>query len=130
MDGLVRMPSYVRVSSISTMAVCKLRYTLFHLHFRLNTATFNISLTLTYDSLQTSAVMLLDPENIGMTIGITLLSYIQAEIYDISYPLQVAGRHHTKLFYPNNIRIPLKFHIYIPSAISNARSNDCIALDC
>jgi len=60
---------------------------LFYIHFRLQAAIFDIPLTLTYDSLRTRAVMLLDPENICIAVGILLLSCIQAEIYVISYPL-------------------------------------------
>jgi len=39
--------------------------TLFHIHFRLQAAIFDISLSLTKESLRKSAVMLLDPENIS-----------------------------------------------------------------
>jgi len=35
--------------------------------------------------------MLLDPENIGIVVGILLLSRIQAQIYVISYTLPVTG---------------------------------------
>ena len=37
--------------------------------------------------------MLLDPENVGVAVGISLLSLIQAEIQDIAYVLPVNGSH-------------------------------------
>ena len=36
-----------------------------------------------------SLIMLLDHENVGVAVGISLLSYIQAEIYVIAYVLPV-----------------------------------------
>ena len=41
----------------------------------------------------TSPTVLLDPENVGVAVGISLLSHTQAEIYDIAYVLPVSGSH-------------------------------------
>jgi len=56
---------------------------LFHIHLRLQAAIFDIPFTLTYDSLCTGPVMLLNPENIDIAVEISLLSCILAEIYVI-----------------------------------------------
>ena len=40
-----------------------------------------------------SSTVLLDPENVGVAAGISLLSCIQAEIYGIEYVLPVSGSH-------------------------------------
>jgi len=61
---------------------------------------------------------MLDIENIGITVGIVLLSCVQAEIDIISYLLPVPDRNlctnirPTMLFDAKDMRIPLKFHIY------------------
>ena len=54
--------------------VYKLRYTLFHVYFRLQAAIFDLPLTLTSDSMCNSPAVLLDPENMGLGVGISLLS--------------------------------------------------------
>jgi hypothetical protein len=44
-------------------------------------------------SIQPSLIVLLDPGNVGVAVGISLLSYIQAEIYVTAYVLPVNGSH-------------------------------------
>jgi len=53
----------------------------------------DIPLTMMGDSISTSVVMILDQGNIGMAVGIPLLSCVQVEIYIISNLLPVTGRH-------------------------------------
>jgi len=77
-----------------------LRYMLFHKHFRLLAAIFDFSLTPKHGSVQISPVALLDIENIGIAVGISLLSRIQAEI---SYPLPVTGRHLWYITHPDEV---------------------------
>jgi len=60
-----------------------------YIHFRLQAAIFDILLTLTKDGIRTSAVMLLDLKNIGIAVGIVLISCVKAEIYVISYLLNL-----------------------------------------
>jgi len=60
----------------------------FHIHFRLHGSIFDFLCTLTI-----IPVELLDIENIGIAVGISLLWCIQAEIHVIPYPLPVTGRH-------------------------------------
>ena len=43
-------------------------------------AMFDLSVPPTSESIQTSPTALLDPENVGVAAGISLLSHIQAEI--------------------------------------------------
>jgi len=54
---------------------------------------FNLIHTQAYDSIPSSLDLLSDPGNTGVAVGISLLSCIRAEIYVISYPLPVSGRH-------------------------------------
>ena len=59
-------------------------------------AIFDLWLTPTTHSIQTSPIVFLDLENVGIAVEISLLSCIQAEIYVIicfSYLLPVYGRH-------------------------------------
>jgi len=44
-------------------------------------------------SVQLSLVVLLDIENMRIAVGMLLLSCVQAEIYVVSYLLQVSGLH-------------------------------------
>jgi len=72
--------------------------------------------------------VLSDPGNMGVSVGISLLSCILAEIYVISYPLPVSGRHLCFTTYPDieqhhqfhcvfsgteNVLLPLKLCHYI-----------------
>ena len=52
-------------------------------------------------SIHTTYVKLLDPENMGIGVGILLLSCIPAEIYVISCLLPVTGRHIRITTYPD-----------------------------
>ena len=63
------------------------------MHFRLMAAIFDLPVTPTSESIYTSPTVLLDPENVGVAAGISLLSHIQAEIQDIAYVLPVNGGH-------------------------------------
>ena len=56
-------------------------------------AIFNLPLTPLLNSVHTSPTELLDPENVGVAVGISLLSCIQADIDDIAYVLPVNGGH-------------------------------------
>jgi len=44
-----------------------------------------------------------DPRNMGVAVAISMPSYIRAEIYLISYPLPVNGRHLCFTTYSNTI---------------------------
>jgi len=65
----------------------------FILHFQLQATIFDFSLTPTHGSVQVSPVLLPDLETIGIAVGMSLLSCLQAEIYVISYPHPVSSRH-------------------------------------
>ena len=70
-------------------------YTLCHICFRLMAAIFDVRHTETSDSFHTCFSVFPDPENMGIAVGIALLSCIEAEIHVIvmSYLLPVNGRH-------------------------------------
>ena len=57
------------------------------------TAIFDFMYTQAPDSLRSSLVVLFDPENTGIAVGISSLSCIGAELYVISHLLLVNGRH-------------------------------------
>ena len=50
------------------------------MYFRLMAAIFDLPVTPTSESIYNSSTVLLDPENVGVAVGISLLSLIQAEI--------------------------------------------------
>ena len=52
---------------------------------------FGLPVTPTSERIHTSIIVLLDSENVGVAVGISLPSYIQAEIYDIAYIRSVNG---------------------------------------
>ena len=54
-------------------------------------AIFDVPVTPTSESVYNSSSVLLDSENVGVAVGILLLSDIQAEIKDIAYVLPVNG---------------------------------------
>ena len=56
-------------------------------------AIFDLPVTPTSESVYNSSTVLLDPENVGVTVGISLLRHTEAEIYDIAYVLPVNGGH-------------------------------------
>ena len=56
-------------------------------------AIFNLPVIPTSGDIRTSLTVLLDTENVGVAVGIPLLSRIRAEIYVIAYVLPVSGRH-------------------------------------
>ena len=56
-------------------------------------AMFDLPVTLTSESSHCSFTVLLDLDNVGVAVGISLLSHIQAKIYDIVYVLPVNGGH-------------------------------------
>jgi len=47
-------------------------------------AIFDFQVTPTSESLYSSPTVLVDPENVGVAVEISLLSHIQAEIQDIA----------------------------------------------
>jgi len=57
----------------------KLKYMLFHIHFRLQAAIFDTLLTLTYESVRTSPTVFLDLKNGGFP-GSSLISHPYREI--------------------------------------------------
>ena len=63
------------------------------MYFRLMAAIFDFRRAQTLDNTPTSLFVLPDPENIGIAVGISLLSWLKAEIYVISYLLPVLNRH-------------------------------------
>ena len=63
--------------------VCEPRYTLFLIHFRSIAAIYDFQHTQTSDSILSSLFVLSDPENVGVAVGISLLSCLRAEIYVI-----------------------------------------------
>ena len=63
------------------------------MYFRLMAAIFDLPVTSTSESIHTSLTVLLDPDNVGVAVGISLLSHIQADIFDIAFVLPVGGRH-------------------------------------
>ena len=50
------------------------------MYLRLMAAIFDLQVTPTAESIYNSSTMLLDPENVGVAVGISLLSHTQAEI--------------------------------------------------
>jgi len=71
------------------MYLNKLRYGFFHSYFQLMAAIFDFSLFRTSGILRSSLIGLSDLENMGIAVGISLLSCIEAEIYVISHLLPV-----------------------------------------
>ena len=51
------------------------------MYFRLMAAIFDLLVTPTWWSICNSSTVLLNPENVGVAVGISLLSLIQAKIY-------------------------------------------------
>ena len=68
-------------------------YTLCHFYFRLQATIFDFRHTQTSDSILTRLSLLRNSENMGITVEISLLSCIKAEIYVMSFLLPVNGRH-------------------------------------
>jgi len=62
---------------------------------------FALQHTRTLDSIPSSLYLLRNPENMGVAVGFSLLSCIRAEIYVISDPLPVSGRHLCFTTYPD-----------------------------
>ena len=56
-------------------------------------AISDIPVTPMSESMHISSIVLLDAENVGVAVGISLLSRIQAEIHIMSLVLPVTGRH-------------------------------------
>ena len=54
-------------------------------------AIFELPVTLTSQSIHTSLTVLLDPDGVRVAAGISLLSHLQAKIYDIACILPVNG---------------------------------------
>jgi len=73
-------------AKMSLLSCIQAGNTIFHMHFRLQAAIYNVLLIPILSSILICPVMLLDPENIGIADGIVLLSCLQAEIYVIPCP--------------------------------------------
>jgi len=71
----------------------KPRYALFHIYFRLMAASFDFSQIQTSVILMSTLVVLPDLENMGIAVGISFISCIEAEICVISYLLPVNVSH-------------------------------------
>ena len=69
--------------------VYKLRYSLLHNVLPLIVASYDLPVNMTSESIDFNTSVLLDLENVGMAVEISLLSYIQTEIYDNVYALPV-----------------------------------------
>ena len=62
-----------------------------YMYFRLMTAIFDLLVIPTSEIIYISPSVLLNTENVGVAVGISLLSCIQAEIFVIAYVLPVFG---------------------------------------
>ena len=62
------------------------------MYFQIMAAILDLPVTPTSESIYNSSTVLLDPENVGVAAGISLLSCIQAEIYDILCASESANR--------------------------------------
>ena len=63
------------------------------MYFRFEAAMFDQPVALTSGNIHNSPTVLLDPENVGVAVGILLLSHTQAEIYAMQLVLLVLGGH-------------------------------------
>jgi len=77
-----------------------LSYEQFTKYFQLMDAIFDFQQARTYDSIPNSLSLSPDPGNMGVAVGISLLSCVRAEIDVISYLLPVNGSHHWFTTYP------------------------------
>ena len=67
---------------------------MFSIHFRLVATISNFSHPLSLNNINTGPIVKLDPENIGVAVGISLLSCIETELLVVLYSLPVVyGRH-------------------------------------
>ena len=62
-----------------------------YMHLRFMAIIFDLLVTSTSERIHTSPAMLLDPENVRVAFGISLISCLQAEIYVMVYALPVFG---------------------------------------
>ena len=70
-----------------------LRYRILRMYFRFMAAICELPVTPTSEGIHNSFTVLLDTANVGVADGISLLSHIEAEIYDIANLLPVNGGH-------------------------------------
>ena len=77
----------------SCYLIYKLRNKLLHVYFRLMAAIFDLPVIPTSESIHNSPTVLLDPENVEVAVGISLISYMQADLYVVAYVLPVDGGH-------------------------------------
>jgi len=91
------------------------------IHFRLQAAIFDFSLTPTHGSVWISPVVLLDIENIGIAVEISLISHLQAQIDVLPYPLPVTGRH---LWYITHPDVGEYSH-YSPTVFLGLKNSGC-----
>ena len=72
-------------------------------------AMIDLPVTPRSESTNTSPTVLLDPENVRVAVGISLISHIQAEIQDIAFVLPVNGGHLRFTSYADIVKC-LQFH--------------------
>ena len=78
---VLRDPGNVGVAAgISLLSYIQAEIRTLHMYFRLMAAIFDLPVTSTSESICNSSNVLLNPENVGVADGISLLSYTQAEI--------------------------------------------------
>ena len=90
---LARTLAGARVALRYDGSVAHMDYTLFHVYCWLFTALFNLRLTLTSEIVTCNSVVLLNPENMSLTVGISLISCIPVEFSVIVRVLPVNGSH-------------------------------------
>jgi len=78
---------------ISLISCIEAEITLFQIYFRLISAIFDLSFFQTWDNIRSSLIGLPDLENMGIAVGISFLSCIEAKICDILYLLPVNDSH-------------------------------------
>ena len=62
------------VVKISLLSFIQMRYSLLHVYFRLMAAIFDLPVTATSHIIYTSPKVLMDAQNVGVAVGIALLS--------------------------------------------------------
>jgi len=82
---------YIRVADIYVMSYL----------FSVNGHIFDFLHARTQDCIPSCLSAMPDPKNVGVAVGISLLSCLRAEIYVMSYPLLVSGRDLCITTYPN-----------------------------
>ena len=76
------------------------------------------------ESIQTSLIVLLNPEIVRVVVGISLLSYIQAEIYVTAYLLCTVANQHRVKSHKNYTELIITNEIYILNRYYTNRHHD------